>query len=67
MENKSIITIKYQKTFEETIQNSKFITNIFHISSEEESKSIIEIYNQKYNDATHNCYAYIVRKYRKVQ
>lgn len=42
------------------ISKSKFLTYIFPISSLEESKNKLNIYKEKYRDATHICYAYIL-------
>ena len=53
-------TIKNNVNAEITVKKSKFIANIFFVSSEEEAKTIIENINKKYHDARHNCYAYII-------
>ena len=63
---KKIITVKKNEEYIEIIEKSKFISKIYHIKSEEEAKKIIEEIKEKYNDATHNCFAYVVRKYRKI-
>lgn len=57
---KEIITIKEYSKFEETILGSKFITRIWNIENEEDAKNKIQYINQKYSDATHNCYAYVL-------
>lgn len=40
-------------------KKSKFIGSAFKINTEEDAKTILEEIRKKYNDATHNCYAYI--------
>ena len=55
-------TIKKEVTAEITEKKSKFIANIFHISSVEEAEEILKKVRKKYNDARHNCYAYRVLK-----
>lgn len=47
-------------TIENTIEvkNSKFITKIYYIESEQEVTDIIKETKKKYYDAKHNCYAY---------
>lgn len=39
-------------------KGSLFISQIFHIESEEESNEILKETRKKFFDATHNCYAY---------
>lgn len=58
-------TIEKNNVFEEEIKNSKFITQIFKISSIEEANEILAKIRKKYYDATHNCYAYKVGEYEK--
>lgn len=43
-----------------TITKSKFLTYLFPVTSLEEVKTKLNEYNEKYNDATHVCYAYIL-------
>ena len=47
-------------TIENTIEvkNSKFITKIYYIQTEEEALEIVKSTKKKYFDARHNCYAY---------
>lgn len=42
------------------IKNSKFITNIYYVESLIDIKDKLELIKNKYNDATHNTYAYIL-------
>lgn len=42
------------------IKKSQFICRIFPTKSKKESKEIVEKVSNKFNDATHNCSAYIV-------
>ena len=50
------------KNIENTIiiNKSKFITNIFSVDTEEEINKHLNDIKNKYKDATHHCYAYIV-------
>lgn len=47
------------------IKNSKFITNIFRLNNEIDIDKYLNEIRNKYNDATHNCYAYIYENIRK--
>ena len=50
------------KNIENTIiiNKSKFITNIFSVDTEEEINKHLNDIKNKYKDATHHCYAYII-------
>jgi len=48
----------YKITLE--IKKSQFICRIFPAKEVKEAKEIINCISEKYSDATHNCYAYIV-------
>ncbi len=54
--------IKGEVSAEITEKKSKFIANIFHVSSVEEVEEILKKIRRKYNDARHNCYAYRILK-----
>lgn len=45
---------------EEIIKNSQFITRLRNVASVEAAKGFIKELNQRYPDATHHCWAYIV-------
>ena len=47
------------------IKNSKFITNLFILENIEEVNKYLNLIKDKYRDANHNCYAYIVDNIRK--
>lgn len=47
------------------IKNSKFITNIFRLNTFNDIDLYLNEINNKYNDATHNCYAYIYENVKK--
>lgn len=47
------------------IKNSKFITNLFIIENIEEVNKYLNLIKDKYRDANHNCYAYIIDNIRK--
>lgn len=57
-----INTIKENAISEIVIKKSKFIANIFYVDNEEMAKGIIKQINKEYNDARHNCYAYIIQE-----
>jgi uncharacterized YigZ family protein len=40
------------------IKWSRFIGNIFHIENKEEAEKYLKSVQERYRDATHNCYAY---------
>lgn len=42
------------------IKKSKFIVNTFRVFSEEDALEYINEIKNKYKDATHNCYSYII-------
>ena len=42
------------------VKKSQFICHLFPTKNKKESKEIVEMINQEYSDATHNCTAYIV-------
>lgn len=48
------------KSYEEKIKGSRFIANIFPISSKDDVESVLAKVRKEYYDATHNCYAYII-------
>jgi len=53
-------TIKKPVQCEINIKKSQFICSLFPSQTKKESKEIIQKLNEQYNDATHNCTAYIV-------
>lgn len=53
-------TIKKPIQCEINIKKSQFICSLFPTKNKKDSKEIIQKISQKYNDATHNCTAYIV-------
>lgn len=54
-----MLSIK-NNTIINTIRKSKFITHTFRVFNEEEAIDVINEIKNKYKDATHNCYAYII-------
>jgi len=44
------------------INKSRFICNIKYVKSEEEALLFIKEISTKYNDATHNCYTYLINQ-----
>ena len=53
-------TIKKAIQSEINIKKSQFICTLVPTNSKAESKAVIQKLNEQYNDATHNCTAYIV-------
>lgn len=53
-------TIRNPVQSEINVKKSQFICSLFPTKTKSESKEIIQKLNQQYNDATHNCTAYIV-------
>ena len=53
-------TIKKAIQSEINIKKSQFICTLVPTKSKAESKAVIQKLNEQYNDATHNCTAYIV-------
>lgn len=58
-------TIKENQTNEIVIKNSRFITLLIKINSEEEIKDILQKTKITYPDATHYCYAYVTENINK--
>lgn len=58
-------TIKEKQTNEIVIKNSRFITLLIKINSEEEIKDILQKTKITYPDATHYCYAYVTENINK--
>lgn len=52
-------TIKKAVQCEINVKKSQFICALFPTKTKKESKEIIQKLNEQYNDATHNCTAYI--------
>ena len=53
-------TIKKAIQSEINVKKSQFICTLVPTNSKAESKAVIQKLNEQYNDATHNCTAYIV-------
>jgi uncharacterized YigZ family protein len=53
-----ITTIIDKAEFQFKEKGSLFISQVFHVQSEETANNIIKETRKKYFDATHNCYAY---------
>lgn len=60
-----MFTIKEDVSNELIINKSRFITFIFKVENIESINTILKDLNQKYNDATHICYAYILGNLKK--
>lgn len=57
---KEFYTIEKNVETEIVVKKSKFITNIFYISTNKEAEEKIKEIKKKYFDARHNCFAYRV-------
>ena len=53
-------TIKKAAIFEQTINKSRFIGQLFPVASVREAKDKLEEVRKQYADATHNCYGYVI-------
>lgn len=53
-------TLKCPAEAQLTEKRSRFLAFAFHVSNEEEAKSIVNTYKKKYYDARHVCYAYVL-------
>lgn len=65
--NDSYYTIMKNAETLETIQKSKFISQVFYIESEKEAIEIINQTKKKHYKATHNVYSYIIGKNKEIQ
>lgn len=54
-------SIEQDKVNELIIKKSKFITYIYKINNKENIETYLRIINNQYRDATHVCYAYIIK------
>lgn len=53
-------TLKCPAEAQLTEKRSRFLAFAFHVSNEEEAKSIVNTHKKKYYDARHVCYAYVL-------
>lgn len=58
-------TIKQTVKSQYEIQKSKFITTLYRIDSIEEGKQRLEEIKMLYPDASHHCYAYLLKEQKK--
>jgi len=56
----SYITVRNQASDEVTIQKSRFIGHAAPCASEEEAQAFLQSLRDRYRDARHHCYAYII-------
>ncbi len=54
----SFYTITEKTKVEITVKRSKFIANLYYVSTIEEAEKILKEVRKKYFDAKHNCFAY---------
>jgi len=60
MEPDTYLTVKYNSSGTYKEKGSRFIAQAFHVSDQEEIKSIIERIKKEHHSARHNCYAYML-------
>jgi uncharacterized YigZ family protein len=65
--NKKFITIGEQAETEIIINRSRFIGRAFHITEEEDALLFLEDIRQKFPDASHHCYAYVLGRGSTIQ
>ncbi len=67
MDKDTFITVGEECTYEFEEKKSIFIASVFVVTSKEQAQERVDELKQKYYDATHNCYAYVLRDgaYRK--
>lgn len=53
-------TIKENSKYELIVKNSRFITLLYKVSSEDMVKDILSKVREEYSDATHYCYGFII-------
>ena len=61
------LTIAKNTTYEQTIKKSRFICSIARVSSEEEAQQFITSIQAAHKKATHNCFAYMIGDYDRIQ
>ncbi|UOQ94409.1 YigZ family protein [Halobacillus shinanisalinarum] len=63
----SYYTVNPEGSEEITIQKSRFIGHVKRCESEEEARNFIQSIKKKYNDANHNCSAYMIGEHDLIQ
>lgn len=53
-------TINKNEKAEIVEKKSRFIANVFYIESAKQAEEYIKSVKKEYNDAKHNCFAYVV-------
>lgn len=59
-------TVSQHKSAQITVKRSKFIADIFFVENEQEVKDRVKEIKNKYYDAKHHCYAYVLKDGFKV-
>lgn len=60
MNEKTILSIKENGSYEMTIKKSRFICSLARVDSEQEAEDFIDRIRQQERKATHNCFAYMI-------
>ncbi|SMC21137.1 uncharacterized protein, YigZ family [Clostridium acidisoli DSM 12555] len=63
----SYYTVKDEVSFEFEEKKSIFISNVKRVTSEEEAKEFVSKIKNKYKDARHNVFAYVIGKNMNIQ
>lgn len=58
-------TIQNEINNEIIINKSRFIAYLFKVNDEQETADIIKVIKNKYKDASHYCYSYIIGNYKR--
>ena len=55
----SYFAVAFNTENEIVIERSRFITHVFYVETEKDAKDALSAIKKKYQDATHNCYAFV--------
>lgn len=67
MNNENFLSIDKDASISFVVNKSEFIGHIFYVETAKEAENYILEINEKYKDATHNCYAYVIGKEKSIQ
>lgn len=59
-------TLKEKVQVEQIIRNSRFLSQLIPVSSQEEAQAALEKIQSEHKDATHNCFSYIIGKSQNI-
>ena len=61
------LTIARDAEYEQVIKKSRFICNVYRVTSEKDALSFIDQVKQRHRKATHHCFAYLVGDHDEIQ